>query len=213
MTQRLAAFEASVLAKREDEERRGHSPGRGRGRGGHGSGGRGGRGHGGSRQADETAFQLDADLALAAHRASLGAAGGNNGSGATPVDDDAAVDAALDAQLSALGAAGVLAPSSNDSYADRYYRAKFGDEFVADPEARRALARSFIEGTLWVYAYYYQGVASWKWFFPYHYAPLNCDLVDLASMQPFDFDLGQPYSPLEQLLGVLPAASSKVCVL
>ncbi len=69
--------------------------------------------------------------------------------------------------------------------------------------------RSFIEGLLWVYKYYYSGPASWKWFFPYHYAPLTCDLVDLEALGPFDFDLGQPYTPLEQLLGVLPAASAR----
>jgi 5'-3' exoribonuclease 1 len=72
------------------------------------------------------------------------------------------------------------------------------------------LARSFIEGMLWVYAYYYQGVCSWKWFFPYYYAPLNCDLVDLPTMAPFHFELGLPNTPLEQLLGVLPAASAKL---
>jgi 5'-3' exonuclease len=45
------------------------------------------------------------------------------------------------------------------------------------------------EGLEWCLQYYYQGVPSWTWFYPFHYAPMASDLVDLSTI-PVELDFG-----------------------
>ena len=71
------------------------------------------------------------------------------------------------------------------------------------------MAGSFIEGLHWVLEYYYRGVASWTWFYPHHYAPMISDMVAIQELE-VAFQLGQPFLPFQQLLGVLPSASFKL---
>jgi len=54
-----------------------------------------------------------------------------------------------------------------------------------------------------------RGVISWGWFYPYHYSPMMSDLVDLQSIKP-KFERGEPFTPYQQLLAVLPAASYRL---
>jgi 5'-3' exoribonuclease 2 len=92
-------------------------------------------------------------------------------------------------------------------YEERYYSQKFG---VApeDTAFRHKVAREYARGLCWVLTYYMQGCPSWTWYFPYHYAPFAADFVGLEDLDPRDFDLGKPFKPYEQLMGVLPAASN-----
>ncbi|KAA0177679.1 hypothetical protein FNF27_00851 [Cafeteria roenbergensis] len=85
----------------------------------------------------------------------------------------------------------------------------------AELKARRELdeapgpgARAYVEGLLWVFHYYYRGVASWRWYYPQHYAPFASDLVDVAKYKVDKWELGTPFRPMEQLMGVLPPRSS-----
>ena len=57
--------------------------------------------------------------------------------------------------------------------------------------------------------YYYRGVASWNWYYPYHYAPMASDLRALPAI-PVNFTLGSPFLPYEQLLAVQPASSYRL---
>lgn len=96
-------------------------------------------------------------------------------------------------------------------YQKRYYQVKFHcktDEEVE--QVRRNVVKSYIEGISWVALYYYQGCPSWTWFYPYHYAPFASDMTNLDELFPdgIKFDLGEPFRPYEQLMSVLPAASS-----
>ncbi|GAA6013539.1 hypothetical protein JCM8202_000722 [Rhodotorula sphaerocarpa] len=94
-----------------------------------------------------------------------------------------------------------------DQWKKDYYREKL--EFApGDQKAVDQLVYRYIEGLQWVLRYYYAGVASWGWFYDYHYAPKMTDLRG-ADKFDFSFDLGKPFRPFEQLMGVLPDLSSQ----
>uniref|UniRef100_A0A667Y090 5'-3' exoribonuclease n=1 Tax=Myripristis murdjan TaxID=586833 RepID=A0A667Y090_9TELE len=93
-----------------------------------------------------------------------------------------------------------------EGWKQRYYKTKF-DVDVTDEDFKRKVVKSYVEGLCWVLRYYYQGCASWKWYFPFHYAPFASDFKDIVGMFS-EFEKGtKPFKPLEQLMGVFPAAS------
>ncbi|CAC9884572.1 unnamed protein product [Aureobasidium pullulans] len=93
-------------------------------------------------------------------------------------------------------------------YADRYYEQKFHVK-AGDIDFRHQVGRDYVEGLAWVLLYYFQGCASWTWYYPHHYAPFAADFVDLKDMK-LDFQKGKPFRPYEQLMGVMPARSNHV---
>ena len=93
-----------------------------------------------------------------------------------------------------------------DGWKERYYREKFGEQ-GKDPAFRRAIAEAYTQGLVWVYAYYYQGCQSWKWFYPYHYAPFASDLIHLDKID-VHFAPSKPFRPFDQLMAVLPPQSA-----
>ncbi|KAJ6256625.1 hypothetical protein Dda_8490 [Drechslerella dactyloides] len=93
---------------------------------------------------------------------------------------------------------------------DSYYKSKFGWGLEDETEVR-GLTENYIQGIQWVLFYYYRGVASWGWFFRYHYAPKISGLdVKKGLRADLNFRLGSPFRPFEQLMGVLPDRSKKI---
>lgn len=91
------------------------------------------------------------------------------------------------------------------SYKTTYYREKF----KIDPDKKSILkvVNEYVRALQWNLHYYYHGCMSWGWFYPYHYAPFISDVANFTEVD-LKFDLGEPFKPLDQLLSVLPAASS-----
>lgn len=88
----------------------------------------------------------------------------------------------------------------------RYYQDKCKSEDIAHGGGREKVFLSYIEGLCWIMKYYYNGCASWEWFYPFHYAPFASDLENIDRFN-ITFKLGKPFKPFEQLMGVFPAAS------
>ena len=66
----------------------------------------------------------------------------------------------------------------------------------------------YVQGIQWILHYYYNGIASWSWYYPFHYAPYISDVRSFSSLT-LKYDIGRPFRPFEQLLAVLPPASAK----
>lgn len=105
-------------------------------------------------------------------------------------------------------------PDANDEvrlwepgFKDRYYESKF-DVGPDNLQFRYSVALQYVRGLCWVLKYYYQGCASWDWYFPYHYAPFASDFVNITGLSTQFERNTKPFNPLEQLMGVFPAASS-----
>ncbi|KAJ5573751.1 uncharacterized protein N7459_008178 [Penicillium hispanicum] len=91
---------------------------------------------------------------------------------------------------------------------DNYYRSKFGWGLDNEEEMKK-LSENYVQGLQWVLFYYYRGIASWPWFFRYHYAPMISD-VKKGLGADMNFRLGKPFRPFDQLMGVLPDRSKKI---
>ena len=79
---------------------------------------------------------------------------------------------------------------------------------MGEPAPLKELRQAYFEGLNWVLRYYYCGVASWTWYYPFHYAPMASDLSSGLGQLTASFDYGIPFRPFEQLLAVQPPASA-----
>ena len=91
---------------------------------------------------------------------------------------------------------------------DTYYKEKF-EWGLENEEGMRQLTENYVQGLQWVLYYYYRGVVSWPWFYQYHYSPMISD-VKKGLGADMNFQLGQPFRPFQQLMGVLPDRSKKI---
>eukprot|EP01084_Bolivina_argentea_P190135 326830_1 len=92
-------------------------------------------------------------------------------------------------------------------FVDRYYSTRWGKNYN-----KKQICFDYIKSLQWVLNYYYQGCCSWSYYYPHHYAPLISDMQLLLDCEPeiYKFELSTPYKPFQQLLAVLPIASSHI---
>lgn len=95
-----------------------------------------------------------------------------------------------------------------ESWKDNYYEEKLHFSYF-DNESLEEMTRNYCEGLQWVLYYYYRGCASWGWFYHYYYSPLVSD-VRKGIREKFTFNLGMPFRPFDQLMGVLPERSKQL---
>lgn len=120
-----------------------------------------------------------------------------------PGADNTKDDAPLSATETAAARAQLI-DERHTAYKRSYYARKMHLSY--EPADIDPLVYNYIEGIQWVLHYYYDGNVSWGWFYRYHYAPQVSDLRRIADFT-FKFDLGRPFLPFEQLMGVLPPLS------
>ncbi|KAH5499219.1 5'-3' exoribonuclease [Parastagonospora nodorum] len=95
-----------------------------------------------------------------------------------------------------------------DAWKNDYYKSKFEWDRSNEEELRK-LTENYVQGLQWVLYYYYRGVASWPWYYGYHYSPMISD-VKRGIKANIDFKLGQPFKPFQQLMGVMPDRSKSI---
>ena len=213
----MGEMEAKVLADRSrdaaaNEERQARKAS-----GGRGFGGGGGDRNGGRASSQPSAKTSERDARLKKTMAAL--ANGADADGAVAAADapdsgvidlekmadgisaDPTMMSAAKREMFEEGGAGI------DGWKEMYYREKLGLKIGEAPPLRE-LRQAYFEGLSWVLRYYYRGVASWTWYYPYHYAPMASDLADGLGRLTADFEYGVPFQPFEQLLAVQPPQSA-----
>ena len=214
----MGEMEADVLAERSrdaqaNEDRKARKASGGRGFGGNDGNGNG-RGRGGKKASRS---ELDADEKFRAAMAAL-AAGAERENGADPADDALEPEGLSDASDEGISADPTMMSAAKramfeeggagiEGWKEMYYREKLGLKVGQAPPLAE-LRQAYFEGLNWVLQYYYRGVASWTWYYPFHYAPMASDLSVGLGKLTATFDYGVPFRPFEQLLAVQPPQSA-----
>ena len=77
---------------------------------------------------------------------------------------------------------------------------------------RSAMVANYLESLLFTLRYYLEGCPSWSWYYRYRVAPIPSDVYAVLDKQGMDLNTlvlekGEPYTPFQQLMMILPPAS------
>lgn len=87
----------------------------------------------------------------------------------------------------------------------RYYQECFG---TSEQNDIKTICFKYWQGLQWTIQYYFDKCHDWSWYYPYRHAPCVSDILDVIKYTGFfEFQNIKPYSPIQQLLIVLPPSS------
>lgn len=87
----------------------------------------------------------------------------------------------------------------------RYYQECFG---TTEHNDIRQICFKYWQGLQWTTQYYFESCQDWSWFYPYRHAPCVSDLIEVVKKgNMIEFSQVKPYTPIQQLLIVLPPKS------
>ncbi|CAF2748489.1 unnamed protein product [Rotaria sp. Silwood2] len=96
-----------------------------------------------------------------------------------------------------------------DDWHEQYYTKKFDVDQMNLEEFSLQVAQEYGQGLRWIFQYYSQGVPSWDWYYPYHYAPFATDFSKIKIISYYFNEDSKPFKPLEQLISIIPLQCSK----
>ena len=97
-----------------------------------------------------------------------------------------------------------------------YYKEKLNINLKEEQgiKDREKIFNKYMEGLQWILYYYYHSIKNWKWYYPYHYAPMISDYSEINIDNKlyniydiFDKDKSEPFDPYQSLLFILPKES------
>jgi len=105
------------------------------------------------------------------------------------------------------------------TWRENYYRYLFGPA-AEDINFIDKVCGDYLLSLQWVMFYYRRGLSSWSWFYPHHFPPLFVDLqrylrtghVMRMLCDGVFGNVGNPFTPFEQLVAVLPPSSGKIAL-
>lgn len=76
---------------------------------------------------------------------------------------------------------------------------------------KRLICRKYLESLSYCLRYYLTALPSWDWYYPFRVAPIPSDILYFMDEMPkelnFQFEMGKPYYPIEQLSMIVPPQS------
>ena len=96
----------------------------------------------------------------------------------------------------------------------QYYEYFFPIEKKNYNQERSKICMEYLKSWRFTFEYYLQGLPSWNFYYPYRVAPFVSDLVTNlkfpnSNMNKIEFVLGEPYTPLQQLMIIMPPQMKK----
>jgi 5'-3' exonuclease len=89
---------------------------------------------------------------------------------------------------------------------ESYYQSRFNIQDRFHSKKFEEIVVKYIEGLEFYCQYYYKGLPSWSWYYPFHYTPLLCDVDDYITHNKIQVQLKRddPYDPILALMFMFP---------